>query len=263
MADRESNFANNWSSTLTAEMGPTALTATVAATSDAPASPCYLLLDPTDDTKREYVWFDGTFTGTDFVTGSTGNRYLAGSAAASGITHDVGAEVWAVTAAQALEDLHDRVSAVDAAAVGDHNHDGSYAAVSHTHGTAGGPLATLILTSSSANSATTSWTDLFAGAAEVTFTAPASGAVYVELEAYSNVADGYNWGLRVGSTLVGSCKVADIAMYGRLRGAIQLTGLTPAANYTYKWADKADTNYQGTAFASSSVGPAVMRVWAA
>ena len=125
MADRQANFANNWSSVLDAEMGPTDLTATVASTTGAPSSPCYLLLDHDDDAKREYIYFDGTFTATDFVTLSTGNRYLAGSAAGSGITHASGATVRAITAAQALEDLHDRIDAT-ATDLDDHDHDDEY-----------------------------------------------------------------------------------------------------------------------------------------
>lgn len=112
MADRDSNLANAFATTLSAQMDPTDLTATVVTTSGGPVSPCYLVIDPDDAAKREYVYFDGTFTGTTFVTSSTGNRYLSGSAAGSGLTHLVGAVVRCVPAKQHFDDLHDRIDAV-------------------------------------------------------------------------------------------------------------------------------------------------------
>lgn len=109
MADRTSNFANAFETTLTVAMGATDTTATVDTTTGGPVAPCYLVIDPDDDAKREYIWFDGVFTGTTFVTSAIANRYLAGSAAGSGIVHDPGAKVRSVATAQAFEDLHDRV----------------------------------------------------------------------------------------------------------------------------------------------------------
>ncbi|NIP36369.1 MAG: hypothetical protein GWN39_15585, partial [Thermoplasmata archaeon] len=47
-------------------MGDTALTASVVTTTGL-SSPCYLVIDPDDASKREYILFDGTFTGTTFV----------------------------------------------------------------------------------------------------------------------------------------------------------------------------------------------------
>lgn len=111
MTDRDSNFANAFTTTLSADMGGSDLTATVVTTTGAPSSPCYLVIDADDPAKREYVYFDGTFTGTTFVTSTLGNRYQAGSAAASGITHLSGATVTQVPTAQHFIDLHDRIDA--------------------------------------------------------------------------------------------------------------------------------------------------------
>ena len=109
MADRVTDLANAFETTLTVEYDGASLTATVATTAGGPASPAYLVIDPDDETKREYIYFDGTFTGTTFVTTALANRYLAGSAAGSGIVHSVGAIVRCVPAAQVFEDLNDRI----------------------------------------------------------------------------------------------------------------------------------------------------------
>lgn len=115
MADRESNVVNAFTTTITTEVGVTDLTFEVSSTSSGPDSPCYLVFEPDSDTNREVVYCDGTFTGTTFVTTSLSNRYLTGSAAASGLTHAVGTEVKCVPVAQHVEDLHDRINAVQAA----------------------------------------------------------------------------------------------------------------------------------------------------
>lgn len=184
MADRQANFANNWSTVLDAEMGPTALTAVVASTTGAPSSPCYLLLDHDDNNNREYIYFDGTFTATDFVTLGLGNRYLAGSAAGSGITHAVGATVRAVTAAQALEDLHDRIDA-DRSDFDGHDHDADYAAAAHSHTTGSGAVLQFDdheLTAATALSTTLAV--VLDDQLECTFTAPSSGNVLVDVSVF-------------------------------------------------------------------------------
>jgi hypothetical protein len=109
MTAQDSNVANAYEGTLTVEMAPTDLTCTVDATAGGPTSPCYLCIEPTNSDRREYVFFDGTFTGTTFVASNINKRYLTGSAAGSGITHPVGAKVRSVPAAQMFEDLHDRI----------------------------------------------------------------------------------------------------------------------------------------------------------
>lgn len=111
MASRETFVANAFETSLTLPMGATDTTATVNTTTGGPASPCYLVIDPDNDAKREIIYFDGTFTSSTFVTSSTANRHLEGSAAASGLTHDVGAKVVSVPVAQLFVDVNDRVDA--------------------------------------------------------------------------------------------------------------------------------------------------------
>lgn len=111
MTARDSNLFNAFETTITSGMGASDLTATVASTTGM-TSPCYLVIDPDDPAKREYVYFDGSFTGTTFVSSNVANRYLAGSAAGSGITHSVGAVVRCAPTAQHFEDLHDRIDAL-------------------------------------------------------------------------------------------------------------------------------------------------------
>lgn len=129
MADRDSNLANAFETELTAELGPTGLSVAVPSTGNGPPSPCYLVIDPDNVAKREYVYFDGAFTGTSFVTTSLTNRYLAGSAAPSGITHSIGAKVRCVPTKQHFDDLHDRIDAVDPEALGMGFNVKSYGAV--------------------------------------------------------------------------------------------------------------------------------------
>lgn len=110
MANRVSNFANAFRTTLSAGISSTDTTFPVVTTSGGPTSPAYIVIDPSVDAKREIIFADGTFDGTNFRTTTTANRHLTGSAAASGLTHDSGAEVVVVPVAQWFEDLHDRVT---------------------------------------------------------------------------------------------------------------------------------------------------------
>lgn len=110
----ETNLQNAYESTLTVQMTASDLTAQVVSLgSPSIASPCYLIIDPDDDEKREYILFDGTFTGTAFVTSNITNRYLSGSAYGSNITHEIGAVIRMVPMAQHFEDIHDRINSVD------------------------------------------------------------------------------------------------------------------------------------------------------
>lgn len=113
-------------------MGATDLTASVDTTSGGPASPCYLIIEPDSVTQREVIYFDGTFTGTTFVTGSLGNRYLTGSAAGSGLTHPSGSIVESRPLSQHLEDVHDRIDAVEGSVVTDHGGLGGRGDDDHT-----------------------------------------------------------------------------------------------------------------------------------
>ena len=113
MPDRRANTTNAYESTLTNTVSGTDLTFNVQSTSGAPGTPCYLCINPETPSKREYVWFNGGFTGTSFTTTTLSNRHLQpGSAATSGLEHDPGTPVRAVTAAQLFIDLHDRIEAL-------------------------------------------------------------------------------------------------------------------------------------------------------
>jgi hypothetical protein len=111
MTAQETNVANAFETTLTVEMGASDLTANVVTTSGGPASPCYLVIEPDENARREIVLFDGTFTGTTFVASNINKRYLSGSAAGSGLTHAIGSVVRSCPLDQHWEDINDRVDA--------------------------------------------------------------------------------------------------------------------------------------------------------
>ena len=113
MTDQETILANAFVSTLSAQMDPTDLTANVVSIGSL-TTPCYLVIDMEDDAKREYILFDGTFGATSFVATNINKRYLAGSAAASNLTHLIGANIQSVATQQHFEDLNDRVDAIPA-----------------------------------------------------------------------------------------------------------------------------------------------------
>jgi hypothetical protein len=112
MVAEEVSFENAFETTLTAEFGPTDLTADVVAKGTL-NSPTILVIEPDDDAQREYVRFNGTFGASSFVTTNVSFRYLVGSAAPSGLTHPSGSIVRMVATGQAYEDLHDRIDAHD------------------------------------------------------------------------------------------------------------------------------------------------------
>ena len=103
---------NAFETTLTAQFGPSDLVAS-ASTLGTLTSPCYVVFEPDSDTQREVVYFDGVFGANSFVTTTITNRYLAGSAAVSGLTHPAGSTVRSVILAQHLEDIDDAISTLD------------------------------------------------------------------------------------------------------------------------------------------------------
>ena len=115
---------NAFETTLSSTFGATDTTATVASTSGL-VSPCYLVIEPDSSTQREYVFFDGTFTSTQLVTSTSDNRYLSGSAAASGLSHPQNSVVRMVPVQQVYEDMFDAI--------------GQVVDVSYASGTAGTP----------------------------------------------------------------------------------------------------------------------------
>lgn len=110
MVAEETDSQNAFETTLTAEMGPTDLTAAVVS-KGLLATPAMLVIEPDSDTQREVIRFNGTFGGSSFVTQSTSFRYLEGSAAPSGLTHPSGSIVRSTPLTQHFEDLHDRIDA--------------------------------------------------------------------------------------------------------------------------------------------------------
>lgn len=112
----------------------------------------------------------------------------------------------------------------------------------------------------------TSLVDVDATNLSVTFTVPASGAVLVVLSAACREPGGNNvfFGLRVASSDVAGSTTNVTANAGMTRPyvAIKVTGLTPGASVTYKFAFRCDA---GTAaiWTGPTRGKAVMEVYAA
>ena len=112
MVAEETSSENAFETTLTAEMGPTDLTAAVV-TKGTLTTPSILTIEPDDDAQREIIRFNGTFGASSFVTQNVSFRYLPGSAAGSGLTHPSGSIVRSTPTAQHFEDINDRVDALD------------------------------------------------------------------------------------------------------------------------------------------------------
>lgn len=90
----------------------------------------------------------------------------------------------------------------------------------------------------------TTLTDVDATNLSVTFTVPPSGIVYVKLGGACREAGGNNnfWGLREGGSAVSGTEqnVAGGAAMTRPYYVTKITGLTPAASKTYKFAFRCD-----------------------
>lgn len=114
------HHSNRFATELTSAMGGSDTEAAVTTTEGAPASPCYLVIDHDVASKAEIVLFDGSFDGTTFRTTSLSNRYLEGSAADSGITHDTGAKVISAPLGTSMEDIWDQIEGHAAATSGVH-----------------------------------------------------------------------------------------------------------------------------------------------
>ena len=117
MAAQETNLYNAFETTLTATAGSSDLTFTVnsvtAPTSITLAVPFYLVINPDSSTNREVVEITSINTGTKTLTCSgIGKRYLAGSAATSGLSHASGSTVRMSPVEQHIEDLNDRVDKI-------------------------------------------------------------------------------------------------------------------------------------------------------
>ena len=117
MTAQETKLFNAYESTLTATAGASDLTFTVnsvtAPTAVTLAVPFYLVINPDSSTNREVVEITSINTGTKTLTCSAiGKRYLAGSAASSGLSHASGSTVRMSPVQQHIEDLNDRVDTI-------------------------------------------------------------------------------------------------------------------------------------------------------
>lgn len=110
----------------------------------------------------------------------------------------------------------------------------------------------------------TSYVDVDATNLAVTFVAPASGAVFVTLEAESQNATGQNvyWDLRSGSSDVAGtkCQIFSSANYGTATKTMYVSGLTPGQSYTYKWGWKVSSSTGSLVAGGTDDGPALMIV---
>ena len=107
----ESNTRNAFETTLTSQLGASDLTINVSSTTGL-VSPCYIVLEPDSSSQREYIFVDSTIASTSLVTTTIDNRYLTGSAAASGIVHPSGSKVRISPVQQHFEDIWDAVGKV-------------------------------------------------------------------------------------------------------------------------------------------------------
>ena len=116
----------------------------------------------------------------------------------------------------------------------------------------------------------TALTDLDAALLTVSFAAPTSGKVQVDLSATvkgSTAATRSYWGLRSGTADVAGSLVMvhEGIVPARATASIIVTGLTPGQNYTYKWAAATSTGATsltagGAATDATSGGQATMIV---
>lgn len=108
MANIRTFYANAYEVTLTAELAPTDLELAVTTTDGAPSAPFYIQVDPESATQREYMLVS-TVGASTLTVASIGDRYLAGSAVGSGLTHVVGTTVKVGPVEQMFTDIHDRI----------------------------------------------------------------------------------------------------------------------------------------------------------
>lgn len=112
MTNQRTNVVNGVGTTLASPMGASATSLTVASASGFPPVPFYLTLDPANALgHREVILVDTSVVGATLTLSSTANRYLAGSAAGSGIAHLAGEVVKFAIDAQLFDDLNDRIDA--------------------------------------------------------------------------------------------------------------------------------------------------------
>jgi hypothetical protein len=117
MTAQETKLFNAFETTLTATAGASDLTFTVNSVTDSYGSTLaanvYLVLNPDSSTNREVIEVTSVNSGTKTLTCSAiGKRYLAGSAATSGLSHASGSVVRMSPLQQHIEDINDRVDTI-------------------------------------------------------------------------------------------------------------------------------------------------------
>lgn len=118
MANRVTNISNFARTVTTASMGSSSLSVSVDSTEAFPAAPYLAVFEPESPDRREVLLFDEPPTSDTMTTSTIDNRYLGGSAAASGITHPAGSTVICGPLGQHVDDLNDRIDAVIEAIAG-------------------------------------------------------------------------------------------------------------------------------------------------
>jgi len=105
MSTDRDNTLNAWESAVAVSLNPTDTTLTITTGDGVLIVPnmVSLVLNPDDPAKREYIQVTGVATDALTIV-----RYGTGSAATSGITHDVGDVIRSTVTAQVIRDLHDR-----------------------------------------------------------------------------------------------------------------------------------------------------------
>ena len=104
---------NAFETTLTSVFNSTDVTLSVNSTGNlAGSGPVYIVINPDDAGKREYIFIDGTITSTTMTTSTVDNRFLAGSAASSGIDHSSGDRVRISPMSQHFDDIWNAIGKV-------------------------------------------------------------------------------------------------------------------------------------------------------
>lgn len=119
MVNRDTNLLNAFETTLAAEMSSVASSCTLTSATGL-VQTFYLVIEPEDNAQREYM-FVSVLAG---VVCTVPERYLAGSASPSGLTHPVGSVVRHTAMGQHFEDLNDRADDLQAQITAGADHGG-------------------------------------------------------------------------------------------------------------------------------------------
>lgn len=112
MTNQRTNLVNGFATTLASPMGSTATSLVLTTASGLPSVPFYLVIDSDNaQGRREVILVDTSVVGVTLTMSSTAKRYLAGSAAGSGLSHLAGETVKMCAVEQLFDDLNDRISA--------------------------------------------------------------------------------------------------------------------------------------------------------